>query len=756
MKIFVAVVLRFAAGLALVAAAACTDPAVKKANHLKKGDALLAQNKPTEAVLEYKNALKIDRRFGEARYHLAGAYEKSGNPQAAEEYLRAAELLPDRADVQLKAASLLLKATQFEQARKHADLAIKADPKSMEARIVHAYALAGIKDIDGAVKELEDVITSNPDDSRPQITIGALQAAGGNLAEAEAAFKKAVDVDPTSAPAKLSLAYFYWAGRRGPDAEKILLELLSTDQANVGANRLLALFYLASNRVPEAEAPLLRLVNAKDARATLMLAEVYVKTRRPERARPLYESLAQVKATRQIAVSRLATLDYAAGRHPEAHAALDEEIKQSPKNVALLALKAHWLLLEDRKEEALTMAKQAVAADAQSAQAQFTLGRAYAANRNEDLAMAAFKETLRLSPNMTAAQLELSRALLATGKADQALQHAQAARKAAPGNPAARFNVARAMLAKGDTTSAEAEVKTLGTQFPESAAVHALYGQVLLARSDGPGASREFDRALALDPADVDALIGRMVIDLSQKRPQDARARVERAIAKAPNNGAVLVAASRFERTDGNHAAAEKYLRKAIEVDPTNLDVYGLLARLYISQNRLADGKKELEEFVRRKPEAVGARTMIGMIQQAQGNTDEAVKTYSEIVKETSTAAVASNNLAYLYVEAGQQLDRAVELAQNAKQQMPDNADVSDTLGWAYYKKGMPELAVKALEFSVKKDPQNPIYLVHLGLAYAKMGNQAKAKASLTQALKLKPNVSGADEARAVLASLPG
>ncbi len=87
---------------------------------------------------------------------------------------------------------------------------------------------------------------------------------------------------------------------------------------------------------------------------------------------------------------------------------------------------------------------------------------------------------------------------------------------------------------------------------------------------------------------------------------------------------------------------------------------------------------------------------------------------------------------------------------------MPDNPDVSDTLGWVYYKKGMPELAVKPLEFSVQKDPQNPLYLVHLGLAYAKAGMPEKAKASLTQALKLKADVEGASEARAVLASFSG
>ena len=45
-------------------------------------------------------------------------------------------------------------------------------------------------------------------------------------------------------------------------------------------------------------------------------------------------------------------------------------------------------------------------------------------------------------------------------------------------------------------------------------------------------------------------------------------------------------------------------------------------------------------------------------------------------------------------------------------------------------------------------------YLVHLGLAYAKVGQPEKARVTLNQALKLKADVEGAAEARAVLASL--
>jgi tetratricopeptide (TPR) repeat protein len=212
--------------------------------------------------------------------------------------------------------------------------------------------------------------------------------------------------------------------------------------------------------------------------------------------------------------------------------------------------------------------------------------------------------------------------------------------------------------------------------------------------------------------------------------------------------------AAQFEAATGTPEAAEGHLRKAIEVAPANLDAYNALAGLYIRQRKLEEGKQELEQIVRRKPDAIGARTMIAIIQQTQGRIDDAIKTYDGIVRETGKAPVAANNLAYLYAERNDQLDQALALAQSAKQQLPENPDITDTLGWVYYKKGMADLAVRELEFSVQKNPENPVYLVHLGLIYAKAGKPEKARTTLSQALKLKADVEGAAEARAVLASL--
>ena len=64
------------------------------------------------------------------------------------------------------------------------------------------------------------------------------------------------------------------------------------------------------------------------------------------------------------------------------------------------------------------------------------------------------------------------------------------------------------------------------------------------------------------------------------------------------------------------------------------------------------------------------------------------------------------------------------------------------------------ELAIPPLEFSVSKSPQNPEYLYHLGLAYAKAGRAADAEKVLRNALRIKSDFQGADDARQTLASL--
>jgi tetratricopeptide (TPR) repeat protein len=145
---------------------------------------------------------------------------------------------------------------------------------------------------------------------------------------------------------------------------------------------------------------------------------------------------------------------------------------------------------------------------------------------------------------------------------------------------------------------------------------------------------------------------------------------------------------------------------------------------------------------------------MAAMILHMQNRLPEAQKRYEAIVARNQRAAIASNNLAWLYAEQGGNLDMALQLAQAAKVQMPDSAPINDTLGWVFYKRDLPGQAIPVFEESVARDPSNPYYHYHLGLAYVKAGQAVKAQASLDRALRLDPNFEGATAARQALASL--
>jgi Flp pilus assembly protein TadD len=139
---------------------------------------------------------------------------------------------------------------------------------------------------------------------------------------------------------------------------------------------------------------------------------------------------------------------------------------------------------------------------------------------------------------------------------------------------------------------------------------------------------------------------------------------------------------------------------------------------------------------------------MVGVILETQGKREEARRWYETTVATIDNVPVVANNLAMIYADAETNLDMALEFAQRAKRGLPNSPEVDDTLGWVYYKKNLPSLAIGPLRESLNKRPDQPEVLYHFGLAYAKLGDKAKAKQTLQRALDLNPRFAGSESAR--------
>ena len=743
--------------LALGAGACRADPEVAKRQYLKSGDAFVAARQFREAVVQYRNALQQDPRFGEARLKLADTYAQLGEAgRALREYSRAADLLPDNVDAQMKAAGALMSAQQFEEARVHARRALQLEPKNANAQILLGNALAGLKDFDRALKEVEQALKLDPSSAFGYTTLASIQAARGDVSEAEKTFRAAVETHDSRADVHIAFANFLWTQNRMAEAQSELTRAVSLEPRNLLANRALAALYLSTGRTAEAEKPLKVLADIDSmpgAPMKLALADYYVSRNRLDDAARLLGELTKRSDAATSARTRAAVIEYTRAGQAAGHRRIDEVLKAAPKNVPAMLVKARFLMTEQKLDEAIEFARRAVVADRTSVQARFTLATLYRAAGDVDRAIPAYEGVLALNSGVTAAWVELVQLTLAQGLSDQALERAQEAARQLPSDPDIQFVLARSLLAAGQVERAGEITRDLAARYPSSAGVLVTLAETQARMQDEKGAERSLARAFEIDSGNLEAAAALAALDLQRKRPAAARARAAAVLHRSPKSAAAHVFAARVAAAAGDGQGAERYLETALQLDASSIEAYDLLGRLYAGQNKLEEARTRFEALITKQQNSVVAHTMLALIDDIQGRAPEARRRYEHILQIDSGALLACNNLAYIYAEENAQLDVALRLAQRARLRRPDAPQVADTLGWVYYRKGLARQAVPLFEQAAAQQPQNATYQYHLALAYRDSGDARNARAAFEQVVALGPKSPEAAEARAALAA---
>ena len=332
------------------------------------------------------------------------------------------------------------------------------------------------------------------------------------------------------------------------------------------------------------------------------------------------------------------------------------------------------------------------------------------------------------------------------------MNFAEGALSSQPGNPM-RGSASCAVCSAAATLERPSRSwRRSSSSIPQVATVHVLNGALKLQKHDFAGAGSEYERALSLAPTSVEALAGLTTVDLLQNKGPQARQRIEARLATEPNSADLLMMAGQVY-AQRDFGKAEATLRRRFS------PMRRLRVRTRCSRPCCfvpASSRPRSSSSIRcgqRDPKNVGGATMAAMIVHSQNKTADAKKRYEAIVSADPTAAVAANNLAWIYQEEGDKLDDALRLAQAAATRLPESPEVQDTIGMIYVKKELPALAVSAFERSIDKAPDNPSYHYHLALALSKSGNSQRARQSAEQAIKLKPDY---PEALKLLAQVKG
>ena len=129
--------------------------------------------------------------------------------------------------------------------------------------------------------------------------------------------------------------------------------------------------------------------------------------------------------------------------------------------------------------------------------------------------------------------------------------------------------------------------------------------------------------------------------------------------------------------------------------------------RIYLSGKQQQKAIDQYMAILEKNPNQAGPHMLLGTIYDMQKQFDMSEKHYRAALEINPQFAPAANNLAYLLSSREGDIDEALKFAQVAKEKLPDDPSVMDTLGWIYYKKGLYGNAVQEFSDSLEKLPEN-------------------------------------------------
>lgn len=615
--------------------AGCTDES--PARRLASAKEYLQKRDTKAAVIEIKNALQTSPDLGEARYMLGSILLKEGNIAAAEVELRKAlaakysadVVVPDlarsmlwsgktkalidefgntrfgkpTADANLQTTLSMAYAAlgKFEQAKSSLAAALAADPGYTPALLLSARQKAVGRDVDGAMALTSDVIAREPGNPEAWKLKGDILSHVNQQPDAAlVAYRTALQVDPTFAPAHFAIL-------------SVLMQ---------------------QGKVEEAAAQLeqLKQFAAKNPQTRLAEAQLAYQKKDFKLARELTQQLLQLAPGDPRLLQLAGATELQAGSAAQAEIYLAKALHAAPELAVARRLLIVAYLRTGQPAKALAALNAAAGKDGLPVGLYSLAGEVHLQNGDAKKAEEYFAKALKLDPSDAGKRTALAVTQLASGQTATGLEELRSISESDRGTTA-DLALISAHLRRREFDKALAAIDKLEAKQPERPVAANLRGRVQILQKDNAAARKSFERALAIDPSYFAAASSLATLDLADKRPEDAKKRIEGVLARNPKNGQALLALAQIAASGGgNKDDVAALLSKAIDANPNESAPRLLLVDLHL-RNR--DNKQALAvaqsalTVLPNNPEVLAG---LGRAQQASGDVNQAIGTFGKLI----------------------------------------------------------------------------------------------------------------------------
>lgn len=553
---------------------------------------------------------------------------------------RAAALAPEVPDVRRLLATVQVRLGLFDEALQTLgpDLGQQADDFDALALAGDAALQAG--DPAQGARLLEQALAANPEDTAVLSRLGMARLAAGAAEEAIEDLRRAVAAEPDSLQARTLLALALIAAERTDEALDETASIQSAFPDTATGPLLEGIARLTVGDQAAAETAMLRALEIEPGHpdAADNLARMALGDEDLARARDLWQGVLEHQPDHLRTLIRMAWLERQDGNPQRAAERYEQAIAAAGTSVLPRVMYARWRLEEGETARALEILQPEQSGGSTNPLYLQTLGVAYIANGQPDLAVGPFETLARTRADSAEAQVLFGDALRAAGRdedADSAYQQAVAL----------------------DGTSVPARMG---------------YARLLLARNDLEAAEHQLVRLAELAPDDPQVRELQAVALVDRDQPEEAAAFLRRSMDEVRTTPGMVRMLARLDRHAGDQDAAEALLEGWLADNPDDLASRMLLADMLVAGGAYANARDHYSVVVEGAPENVAALNNLAYASYQLGDFETARLHAEAAIAEAPDNPLVMDTLAGVLLETGE-TERALALLEAASAAMPEN-----------------------------------------------------------------------------------
>ncbi len=240
------------------------------------------------------------------------------------------------------------------------------------------------------------------------------------------------------------------------------------------------------------------------------------------------------------------------------------------------------------------------------------------------------------------------------------------------------------------------------------------------------------------DPVDADVRFYLALLEYEgRKNSQAALAHLAQIPPDSPHHQRAMSFQAQILISQKQFDQALAILREAREAYPAEPEFAEVQAWAFAASERNAEAEQVLVHALTIWPDNADLLYRLGLIQEDQGRTSEALLSMERVIVLDPDKADALNFIGYVLAEQGRDLQRALVLIRKALELEPDNGYIVDSLAWVLFKLGEYDKSMVQIRKAVSLEKNDSAIWEHYGDIARALGMHMEARKGYSKALKL-------------------